>query len=336
MKKYSILLLAGVLIGLVWFNAEAIQTKPPTSMSWYVNAISGDTNSVLYSWMYSKGYAAGQVDLATPGTQDSVVILDFGQPVVQGGVYGASGFGRFLSVTVLKEAARQFAYGYWIGTGSDYGSQMRMVIGTNNLGSFTTYTHGQMWIQLVKDIGAQLQSYGYSSQVVVYGGIDIEPAYSTPGVAISWVNGYASGFVSPYFLFNYGSADGCPLSGATSTPANCNSGWNQDDVQYVSYATQPAYPLPEIYSTGGGNAKQWQQVSLYSYLAYGQAMWNIGPLSQKAAWDQRCAPKNPLPADCVGVNNTSQQAWNQFLTELNNDSRTAQDVWWSTDIKWRQ
>lgn len=324
-------------IALNTLQVYAAQTKPPTTTSWYVNAVSGDTNSALYNWMYSKGYVAGQIDLATSGTQNSAVILDFGQPWVQGGVQGAIGFSptfRFLSSAVMKEAAKEFARGYYWGSRSDTQSQMRIVVGTNNFGSYATYAHGQAWIQLVKDVGTAIQPY--ASQVTVRGGNDIEPGYSTPPVANSWVNGYTSGFVGPYFLYNYGSADGCPTSGTTNTPGSCNNGWTQDNVEYVSWGASPSYPLPQIYSTAGGNAKQWQQIALYAYLRYGGDMFITAPLSQKAAWDQRCAPKNPLPPECVGVNNTPQQAWDQLWNELNSDSRTAQNFWWSTDIKWRQ
>ncbi len=331
MKQRSIsLVFLTLLCMLLSGEVFAVQTKPPKSTSWYVYTTSGESDSTLYTWMYNKGYEAGQIDLNTAGTQNSVAVLDFGQPWYQNNVYGTWSFngtyGRFVSVSVIKEAVKQFSSGYYWGAGSDTSSQMRVVIGTNNYGSYTTYAHGQAWIQLVKDATTAVSSY--ASQVSVRGGSDIEIGYSGPSTASLWVNGYASGFSSPYYLYNYGDAAGCPTSGTTSSPGNCDNGWTQDDVEYVSWGASPMYPLPEIYSTAGGNAKQWQQIALYSYLAYSSDMVVLAPLSQSAACAQR--------GGCSGTNNTPQQAWNQLWTELNSDSRTAQDMQWSTDIKWRQ
>jgi hypothetical protein len=313
-------------------EGEAVRTKPPTSTSWYVNVTSKEKDQTLYTWMYKKGYEAGQNDLSLPGTQHSVAILDFGQPQIQGGVYGASGFGRFVSVTVIKEAAKQFAQGYYLGTGTDRESQMRMVIGTSNYNTAgaVTYTHGQAWIQLVKDIGTSLQSIGDGSRVSVRGGIDIEMSYSTSSAAYSWVNGYADSWVAPYSLYDYGSANGCPPVG------QCDNGWTQDNVWYVAWGATPSLPLPEIYNTLGTNAKQWQQLSLYSYQTHGGSMFILGPLSQNAAWKQRCPPRPKSNDPCYQTNNTPDQAWYQLWTELNSDPQTAQDMLWSTDIKWRK
>ncbi|MEK7538564.1 MAG: hypothetical protein AAB552_01855 [Patescibacteria group bacterium] len=338
MKRLSIVWISLLFI-IGAFNAHAVQPKPPTSTSWYVAPIWADTDNVLYGWMYSKGYAAGQVDLNTPGTQDSVVILALGNPRISGGVYGASGYGRFLSVNTMRLVAYAFAAGYWDGSGSDGASQMRIVLGTNNsvIDGYTDtflYNHGAAWVQMVKDTAVTIQPF--ASQVMVFGGNDIEMGYSFPGKAISWVNGYASGYVAPYYLFNFGSADGCPLSGTTAVPGACvtvetqQKGyvWSQNDIEYISWRARPSYPLPQIYGTGGGNAKQWQQIALYSYLKYNQDMFITAPLSQSQACTQN--------GGCAGTNNTPIQAWNQLWNELNSNVSTFQDFWWSTDIKWRQ
>lgn len=335
MKRLSIVWMSLLFI-VGAFNAHAVQPKPPTSTSWYINPIWGDTDLVVQNWMEAKGYAAGQQDFNTPGTQDSVVILTFGNPQMSGGVYGASGFSsaaipRFLSVSAMKESARRFAIGYWNGSGSDTTSQVRIVLGTSNsvINGYTDtflYNHGAAWVQMVKDTAVAIQPY--SSQVTVFGGNDIEVGYSTPGKAISWVNGYASGFVAPYYLFNFGDAQACPQSGTTSVSGGCGNGWTQNDIEYISWRARPSYPLPQIYSTAGGNAKQWQQIALYSYLKYNQDMFITAPLSQSQACAQR--------GGCAGTNNTPDQAWNQLWNELNSNVSTFQDFWWSTDIKWRQ
>jgi len=244
MKKLVAFLVLGLSLALLSAESFAVQTKPPTSTSWYVYTPSGESDSTLYTWMYNKGYEAGQIDLNTSGTQNSVAILDFSQPWYQGGVYGVwsfSTYGRFVSVSVIKEAVKQFASGYYWGAGSDTASQMRITIGTNNYGPYVTYAHGQAWIQLVKDATTAISSY--SGQVSVRGGSDIEVGYSSPSTAYSWVNGYSSGFSSPYYLYNYGDAQGCPTSGTTSSPGSCSNSWTQENVEYVSWGASPMYPL---------------------------------------------------------------------------------------------
>ncbi len=310
----------------------AAQTKPPTTTSWYVYITSDESDQTFKDWMYNTGYAAGQNDLALAGTQTSLAILDFGQPWDVNGVSGTWSFngtyGRFLSTSLILEGLEQYALGYYYGTGSDVASTMKVVAGTNNYGSKSTYAHGQAWAQMVKDFGTWLSQNSAGSQVSARGGDDIEPGYSTPTGAASWVNGYASIWASPYYLYNYGAANGCPTSGTTSMAAPCNSGWTQEDVEYVSWGASPAWPFPEIYNTAGSNAKQWQQISLYAYLAHGGRMTVLGPLSESQACAQR--------GGCTGINNTPDQAWSQMWTQLNNDTRTAQDMSYSTDIKWRK
>lgn len=258
--------------------------------------------------------------------------LDFGQPWQSGATQGTWSFnatyGRFLSTSTIQEAVKQFAWGYYYGTGSDTQSQMRIAVGTNNYGSNTTYAHGQSWAQTINSIGVWLANNSPGSQVTVRGASDIEVGYSSSSTAYSWVNGYANSWSSPYYLYNYGDASGCPQSGTTGTPGACNNNWNQENVEYVSWGAPPSFPTPEVYATTGANAKQWQQISLYAYLAHGSSMSFSGPLSQSQACAQR--------GGCAGVNNTPDQAWTQLWNELNSDSRTVQNMSWSTDIKWRK
>ncbi|MGI0025452.1 MAG: hypothetical protein ACREA4_09965, partial [Nitrososphaera sp.] len=250
---------------------------------------------------------------------------------ISGSVYGATGSNRFRSVRAIKEAARRFAKGYYFGSGSDTASLLFIFLGTsnsaiNNQTDQFLYNHGAAWVQMVKDAATATQ--GYASQVQIRGGVDIEPGFSSFGKAAQWALGYDSGFVSPYWLYNYASADGCPTSGTTSTPGNCNNGWNQDLVECLSWGClNSVLPFPQIYSTAGGNAKQWQQIALYSYLRYSTDMFISSPLSQNGACIQK--------GGCSGTNNTPQQAWDQLWNELNSDSRTVQSLEVSTDIKWR-
>lgn len=54
-------------------------TELPTAPSYYITQINS---------LYSLGYALGVHDRDAPGTQDNLVILDYGYPAKQGSTYG--------------------------------------------------------------------------------------------------------------------------------------------------------------------------------------------------------------------------------------------------------
>ncbi|MEA2624372.1 MAG: hypothetical protein QOD06_417 [Candidatus Binatota bacterium] len=322
----------GMLLAALATRAMAAQARPPTSTSWYVYVTSNEANATLYDWAYDAGYRAGRRHLSLAGTQNDTVVLDFGQPWASGTSRGTWSFnatyGRFVTTGAIAEAVKQFASGYYRGVGGDVQSRLRIAVGTNNYGRYADSAHGRAWAELVATIGSWLSANPPGKQVAVRGASDIEIGYSTAERASAWVNGYASAWQSPYLLYHYGDAAGCPQRGTTRTPAACNGGWHQDDVVYVSWRASPCYPLPEIYSNAGGNARQWQQLSLHSYLAYGRPMSILGPLSQSRACAQR--------GGCAGTSNTPAEAWSQLWSELNADGRTARNLSVSTDIEWRK
>jgi hypothetical protein len=305
-------------------EVQAAQALPPTSTSYYVTVGATESDASLNNWLYSKGYELGRRDYNLAGTQNSIVILHFFRPMVVNGVYGASGYNRFVSVSTIKEAVRQFARGYYFGTGSDLSSMVRILIGTSNdnkIGT-VTYAHGQAWAQMVRDTDAAIANSGYGGQARARGANDIEMKYSTYAAAKAWIDGYNSRYVAPYVVYNYGDAGGCPPVGS------CDNGWSQDKVTSVTWRhTAGTYPVPQIYNTLGTNAKQWQQIARYGKVTYNMQPYFSGALSQSQACVQVGCP--------TGINNTPSQAWNQLWNELNNDPQTAGSLSWSTDIRWR-
>lgn len=331
---------ASLIVGFIFITqslvAHALQAQPITSTSWYVSVTSSETDSTLNNWMYNAGFAEGQKAVSATGLY-SYLVLDFGQPwalsATTAGTWSPNaGTGRFISTSTIRLAADWFAYGYtmgvWNGGNSVTTSQMYMIVGTNNYKDSTGYvtsTAGKSWSYMIQDIGTDLQGYGYV-QTHVYGGTDSELAWSGTTTAKAWVNGYNSVWKSPYYYFDYGDANGCPQSGTTRTPAACYTGWNQDDVNYVAYEAG-AYPLPEIYSTSGGNANQWQQLSLYQYWKHGYSELITGPFTQYQACQQK--------GGCTGTDNTPAAGWSQLWNALNSSTSTAQNLYFLTDIKWK-
>jgi hypothetical protein len=201
---------------------------------------------------------------------------------------------------------------------------MRIIVGTSNYGSDVTQDHGRAWGRMVNDIAAKVVEKGYSRQVDVAGGSDMELAWNTPQATRSWVEGYAE--TSTRYLYNFGDAQACPQSSTTSVARACDHGWTQEDVYFISWFAGPTLSLPQIYNTRGAQARQWQQLSLFAYLkSEGSAMFIAGALTQYQACQQR---------GCEGTDNTAEAGWTSLRDVLNDDPRTAQMLPWSTDIKW--
>lgn len=331
MKRVVQGMLLVVVFSLVFVShGYATHPKPPTATSYYVAVNSTEPEQDVFNWLYWRGYELGRANLATPGSQYSLVFLMFGRPEIEGSTYGVSGYDYqgilpVVSVSTIEQAVEWFGWGYKWGAGNDTQSFVGVMVATSNDNSANavTYNHGQQWSLMVKLVDIWFGSYVRNSghQIYAYGGIDAEPNFSPAINAKNWVEGYGS--VTPTrTLINFGSADGCPPVGS------CNNGWTQENIYWLSEgAPASCCSMPQIYNTQETQAKQWQQLSLYAYSTYGSRMTIYGPLSQYAA----CLQTN----DCSGTNNTPDQAWNQLRNWLNTNQNTAQDIWYSSDIKWR-
>ena len=294
-------------------------TVPPYSTSFYVRTINPQT-------LYSLGCNHGKRDLQLAGVQDSVVVLDFGQPTDDESGYGANLFGYGPGTTAqIANAVEQFAVGYLSCAGTDLNSHLRIGIGTSNYGSKVYYMHGKAWAKMVNDVNHWIKVQGYFSRVDAVGASDMEISWNIPDNTRGWVDGYDTSNL--YALYNYGDAAGCPTRSYPNW--SCNPPWTREDVWYVSFGVGAAYPLPLIYSRDGGNAQQWALLSLYSYTQHGARMDIKGSFTQYQACQQ-------FPKGCgTGLNNSPSQGWTQLKNELNRDSRTAQTLTWVTDIKWQ-
>lgn len=303
---------------------EAAPTPSWYTWSFYVTSLDPTT-------AYNLGYEQGRHDRQDlPGNQNSVVVLAFGQPTYESGSYGTYYYANgapFASTAQIAEVAKQFGYGYWVGTGSETGSFLTVAIGTSNLGARTTFSnHGAAWAQMVNSVHQWYVDNGYATQVKAEGASDMELAWNGPTTTRSWVDGYDS--ANNRALYDFGNAAGCPTTGSGGTNGLCQNGWTQDDVWYKSWGASPSYPLPEIYLTNGDNAWQWQKVSLYGAVSKGGRLGFLGSMAQQGACQQKgtCDPSEM---------NSPDAAWSQLWDALNSDTRTAQDLSWSTDIRYQ-
>ena len=134
------------------------------------------------------------------------------------------------------------------------------------------------------------------------------------------MNGYAGSWTSPLYLFDVGSADGCPSTGTDTAGSACNNSWTVYDVWYVAYGPSPEYAIPEIYNTSGTNGKQWGLIDNYTYIDF------VGELTQQEACGQ------PGATGCSGLNYSPSQGWNNLLNNITTHQSTLR---WSTDMKWQ-
>ena len=272
-------------------------------------------NSTSINTAYTLGCNQGHFDKSFSPVVNSEVVLDFGGQLSNGSgslmISGGS-----ITNAQIEAVAEAFSHGYWVCTGSDTTSYVKLGIGTNNSYYDVSYSGGQAWAHDVAAVQSYNHSQGYDSQVVMLGANDIEswcPNCVSPSATINWANGFAS--VSGYLYLDYGSADGCPTN--SSNNGSCNGGWNQYDYWYVSWGATPALPTPEIYYAS--LAQQWAMISLYGAQHQNATVYMQGP------WDE-----NDLDSSTL----TSSQAWNDLWTDLNNNSATAQNMSYSLQIHW--
>ena len=294
----GIFALLGSLAGIS--TAFAVQAKPPTDWSFYINSSST-------SKAYTLGCNQGHSD-TTSGANSEVILAFGGQLSNNSGTEMTFGAGN-ISNGAIEAVAEAFSHGY---TGCHNASTvLTLGIGTNNNIS-VTYTGGQPWANVVKAVNTSNASHGYEYDVIVEGANDIEPGFGGASAARSWAQGFAS--VPGYRYIDFGSADGCPASGSGN--GSCNNGWTEDDEWYVSWGNPAAdNPVPQIFYSA--MAHQWATISLYGATHKGSAVYMAGP-----------GDEHELDTSTL----TSSQAWTDLWTDLNNNSATRQSMSYSLEI----
>lgn len=311
------------------------------------------------STIKDKGAILGNQAHNTPGTQDYLVILVYGYPGRNNatGEYGAFytfSANVFISQTAIIDSASAFALDFYRALGSDTTSKLRLVIGVNNCCDGVSLSifqnHGTAWGNVVNSIKANINAC-CSSQVSVVAGLDAEREW-VPGIVMrpyrttQWLDWYmSSSNCDPVAsgddgcMYNYGTMD-ISASGDTCATSDSQTVWTGCDVWYISWGALKngkRFPraLPEIYHVAssqppyGTDATAWQSLSAYSIdrKAAGP-IWFVGSLTQFA----RCGPICDDGYSQYG-NNTPEQGWGLLMDALGSDSRTAQIVRWSTDIR---
>lgn len=313
--------------GAVGLRPTPAQAAAPNwTYSYYVNTLN-------YQHWEDLGHRLGVADLNRPGAQDRLVILAFGTPALSNGVYGVDPPGAaltFASRETLRQIPVSFAKGYYNGTGTDRDSTLTLALGANNNGSQVSGNatqQGRAWSNFTRY--AVLDTQGYALQVTVTGAYDIEIGWNTATASLALLDGYAS--INSLGAYDFGDAAGCPMTNRDPCRSNGYT-WSLDQVWQKAYGRQFMFSVPEIYSSAGGNAKQWANLSRYSVNQYGYRIPFSGTLSQYQACidvSNACTPESP-----GSTKNTPDTAWNQLDAELNASSSTIWSPHWSDNIRW--
>jgi hypothetical protein len=274
--------------------------------------------------------------------------LWFGAPVSVSGTYGVTLFsGTNQTTGGVRTLAEAFIRGYHrCASGNIF---ILLGIGTSNCligggtstsqcdtsASYKTSTwvraHGEAWGKMVNSIGTYIKNQGFDDRISIMAAWDMEPAWSSYGRAEDWMHGYDYDAPNQYPLWANMSADGCPYSTSLNTDTNhdCANGWNQFRMWHESWDHAPSWPFPQIYLTNGHNAAQWMRISEYGYHAQNyRPLYFFGAFSQHDAASSNCSCSNP-------DTNTSHQAHDQLLNDVQNHSHTNQDDFlYTSDVSW--
>jgi len=297
---------------------------------------------------YQLGCQAGQQTVQLAGTQDSLVILDYGQP------WGESStrFGTILlretgfnltSTNDIIIYSQAFINGYM--ACSDHVSTIDIGIGTTNYARYVdgvctslswfctttnAYDHGRAWAIMTRNLSNWVNTSGYAGQVTVAGAIDIELAWNYATISTAWANGFNENDNNEVIYYNFGTCDGCPTRLNPNVDPNLVYDWTMSSVHNTAWRLQPAWPIPEIYANSGVNARQW------AYLSY----WGVTQISYAkmvflSALTQYQACQSSSDELCDLLDNTPQEAWYQLFNEVNFWPSTAlSNIPWMTDIDW--
>lgn len=328
LNRYFWVILCVLFIGILSYKggggSVSANSYPGYTVSYYMNTI--DTTAT-----YNMGHSLGEKVLSQSGTQNVMVILDFGGQ----NSYGNASLFWATDATLdqVRKASYSFAEGFYYGAGSDVNSRLYLVVGTNNSYTVTSST-GSAWANMVDNIGSDLGNHSYNTQTIVYGGNDMEAGsgYSGPAATKNWIAGYDS--TNNHLYVDFGDAGGCTTSTTYtgSTNGKCNQGkegdyWYMSDVYYKAWGASPALPLPQIYFEN--MAVQWKNIKKYGIVNNKGTINFKGSLTQQGACSQS-------PDDPTCPSNSPYEGWSDLYNKLYADTQTRQTtLQFASDIRWR-
>ena len=291
--------------------------------------------------------------LPNTALEDVAIILLFGGPEIDNTstppTYGVSTYAKlggfvcqtpesgfhFCTDQEVANLVEGFITGFYSSLGGFNNLHATIIIGTNNSTGPANVTQlaGQAWAQMVGTVADWVTNHGYSYQVAVAGGNNLEPDFGAYSDVQNWLDGYFS--VSPQqAMYNIGAMNGCSPA---KPQAPCGKfAWTPDDLYQASWGAFPNLlrPIPELYSRTLAN--QWQQLAAYAIQqADGQGFSIAGTLTQQGACDQLFPTNDPtcLPETRIS-SSFPAQGWTTLYDILAGNPNTAQTPERSSDIQY--
>jgi hypothetical protein len=333
-------------------------TSPISSTSYYLKSI----NSLV-----GLDTQLGNWDRNHSGTQDHLVILDYGYPVWQqqglnNYIYGIQFVNdstyTFHDLNFVINNVVSFAHDYYTTVNSwDPQSHLRIVVSVNNCcwyetGLYDRFAgHGVAWANAVNTIRSQISTY--ASQVSVIAGMDIEQHKPDKGgdpyATYVWLNAYrdnSSCYPTPGMdnttegcFYNFGtmqpafSTGGCHTSAPTD-PTDPSYNWNYCDVWYASWGvTKGGYrfarPLPEIYHGYASSLPWGSDANAWQALnVFSYQQMSAGPMFFVGTLTERLSCNDA----CDQGNNYPWEGFQLLSRALASNTITRQAMRWSVDI----
>jgi hypothetical protein len=265
-RNFSPVALVGVLVPVVlillvcaiaWYAglrltaAHAVQATLPTySRSWYIE---GAVDS-----MDMQGLGRQDVQWTVSSHQcsrsnyASFVLLDFGEPHTDRGMYGTYTVrtNHFWSDIDIASAARQYMQAWHANPSA---CRLKLAIGLSNHhecaydGAACSITEaGVLWAGTVNGLNTWVHRQGYDKQIAVWGAFDAETTWDGADKTRQFVDGFNGNDTAKVPLVDFGDMrQGNPLRDPATRQAEQT--WTDEDRYYVAWGAQYDVALPEIY-----------------------------------------------------------------------------------------
>jgi hypothetical protein len=299
-------------------QASHSDPKPNTVTSWYMNT----TNQAT---LFDMGCSLGERIESGADPANAAVILTFGDPVkIDSNTWGADLFSLpTVSTNQIRNGVTEYATGAIACIPVSLRDHVSITIGIGVTNDFPvawqnpeSNDHGDAWGKMVNNANNDLSST-VASSAQIYGALDNELAWSNPGQARAWRNGFANA-PGPWPFLYFGDAAGCrdfDTGGVDSCGTPGFPQWDSDDLRYMANSGVN-FPVPQVYRTDGIMAEQWVMLSKYA-IDNGYPRFSFfGPMS-------------------TTTGNSPTQAWNQMVNKMDAKPATIYNMTNSFHIEFR-
>lgn len=237
---------------------------------------------------------------------DRMLMLDFGAARKIGSDYGTVDFSNvlFTNPEILEalKSASNGAHNCYNGKGATiiaYGNSNYNMTGAG-MSNSEAHVAGYSQAEKAGSLDSYEESNGRKNQSAA-AGVDMEPSYDKPAISNELVKGANS--ANTVYIYDFGSADGCP---STGTGGSCSNGWNVKEVGFASFGGCCALPMPEIYyEVNAGQwtvvRKKWDEQNPTYYYFSGSTGETGGGITPGAGWDDLSKDNPELVAEAPGI-----------------------------------